>query len=46
LNIDSRARKFNNLYVVDTNISNAALTAMADTLRVDDHSADLTGRER
>jgi choline dehydrogenase-like flavoprotein len=37
LNIDCRAHKFDNLYVVDTNVPNAALTAMADAPRVDDH---------
>ena len=30
LNIDCRAHKFDNLYVVDTNVPNAALMAMAD----------------
>ena len=37
LNIDCRAHKFDNLYVVDTNVSNLALTAMADALSVGDH---------
>jgi choline dehydrogenase-like flavoprotein len=37
LNTDCRAHKFDNLYVVDTNVPNAAHTAMADTPRVDDH---------
>jgi hypothetical protein len=37
LNIHCRAHKFDNLYVADTNVPNAALTAMADAPRVDDH---------
>ena len=43
MNIDCRAHKFDNFYVVDTNVPNAALTAMADAPRVDDR---LTRGER